>query len=236
MQRNRLREVTRTDALGESPAPKPTKPSRRRRTREEARQEIIDCARAYFSKRGFNDLTVEKLMRSTQIGQSAFYAYFRSIYELAAVFIHELSAHLDTVSAAWVDWEGDRVEGIRSGLAGAVAFWETNGRMIRALEEASWQDEQLRATWRDEIGMAPVRRVTEAILRDQAKGLIGPMDAREMSVALNRFNMTYLNDRFGNPRRKSKDSDKAKALETLERVWLGTLYGKVEESKEKTGR
>ena len=236
MRRIRRRQMTHADAFGESHARTSAKPSRRRRTREEARQEIIDCARAYFSKHGFNDLTVERLMRSTQIGQSAFYAYFRSIYELAAVFIHELSAHLDTVSADWVDWEGDPVEGIRSGLAGAVAFWETNGRMIRALEEASWQDEQLRATWRDEIGMAPVRRVTEAILRDQAKGLIGPMDAREMSVALNRFNMTYLNDRFGNPRRKSKDSDKAKVLETLERVWLGALYGKVGRPNETTSR
>ena len=72
-----------------------------------------------------------------------------------------------------------------------------------------------------------LRSCTEAILRDQAKGLIGPMDAREMSVALNRFNVTYLNDRFGNPRRKSKDTDAATALATLERVWMGTLYGKV---------
>jgi hypothetical protein len=72
---------------------------------------------------------------------------------------------------------------------------------------------------------------TEVILRDQAKGLIGPMDAREMSVALNRFNLTYLNDRFGNPRRKSKPGDKERALEVLERVWTATLYGKVAEPK-----
>ena len=103
--------------------------------------------------------------------------------------------------------------------------------MIRALEEASWQDDKLRAAFRDEIGLRPTVLTTDAILRDQAKGLIGPMDAREMSVALNRFNLTYLNDRFGNPRRKSKPTDKENALEVLERVWTATLYGKVTEPK-----
>jgi len=237
----RGRQTSRAHALGEAHA-KAKEPMRGWRTPEKARQEIIDAGRAYLSKHGFKDLTIDKLMRSTKIGRSAFYAYFGSIYELAAVFIHELSAHLETASAEWFADNGDSIAAIRSTLSGAVAFWEANGRMIRALEEASWQDDRLRAVWRDEIGMAPVRRLTEAIKRDQAKGLIGQVDAREMSVALNRFNMTYLNDRFGNPRRKSKDSDKAKVLETLERVWLGTLYGKlaepnkVEEPKVTTGR
>jgi hypothetical protein len=112
-------------------------------------------------------------------------------------------------------------------LSAAIDFWQANGPMIRALEEASWQDDQLRAVFRDEIGLRPISQTTEVILRDQAKGWIGPMDAREMAVALNRFNMTYLNDRFGNPRRKGKPSDKEKVLEVLNRVWAGTLYGKV---------
>jgi hypothetical protein len=98
-------------------------------------------------------------------------------------------------------------------MRGAVEFWEANGPMIRALEEASWHDDHLRAAFQDEIGLRLIMKTTEAILRDQAKVWIGPMDPREMSAALNRFTMTYLNDRFGNSRRKGKPNDKETAIE-----------------------
>ncbi len=185
-------------------------------------------ARAYILKNGLRDLTVDKLMQGTEIGRSAFYVYFASIHELAAVFVHELAAKIETVIVAgWYDGEGDPIDRIRTMIRGGVEFWEANGPMIRALEEASWHDDNLRAAFRDEIGLRPTVVTTEAILRDQARGWIGPIDAREMSVALNRFNLTYLNDRFGNPRRRSKPTDKETAIEVLTRVWTGTLYGKV---------
>lgn len=212
---------------------KPARP-KGRRTSEEARQEIIEVARAYILKNGLRDLTVDKLMRDTKIGRSAFYVYFASIHELAAVFVHELAAEIETVIiAGWYNVEGDPIDRIRAMIRGGVEFWETNGPMIRALEEASWHDDNLRVAFRDEIGLRPTVLTTEAILRDQAKGLIGPMDAREMSVALNRFNLTYLNDRFGNPRRKGKPTDKDAAIEVLTRVWTATLYGEVTAPKQK---
>ena len=114
-----------------------------------------------------------------------------------------------------------------------VEFWQANGPMLRALEEASWADDKLRAAFRDEIGLRPTIVTTEVILRDQAKGLIEPLNAREMSVALNRLYLTYLNDRFGNPRRKAKPTDKETAIDVLSRVWTATLYGKVTSPKRK---
>ena len=226
----RRRQRTRSIAGGEAP-PATAEHHRGRRTPAEARQEIIDVARAYISRHGFKDLPVEKLMRGTEIGRSAFYVYFGSINELAALFVHELSAKIEAAIVGWRNADTDPIVRLRETLRGGVEFWEANGPMIRALEEASWQDDRLRAAFRDEIGLRPTVLTTEVILRDQAKGLIGPIDAREMSVALNRFNLTYLNDRFGNPRRKSKPTDKEKALEVLERVWTATLYGKVAQSK-----
>jgi TetR/AcrR family transcriptional regulator, ethionamide resistance regulator len=228
----RRRRTTRRNGFGEAlSAPAPAAYPRGRRTPEEARQEIIDAGRAHISKHGFKGLTVEKLMRGTEIGRSAFYAYFASINELTAVFVHELSAKIEAAIADWRNAEDDPLLRVRETLRGGVEFWAANGPMIRALEEASWQDDRLRAAFRDEIGLRPIVLTTELILRDQAKGLIGPMDAREMSVALNRLNLTYLNDRFGNPRRKSKPTDKERVLEVLERVWTATLYGKVAEPK-----
>ena len=202
-----------------------------RRTSEKARQEIIDAARVYISKNGLRDLTVDRLMQGTENGRSAFYVYFASIHDLATVFVHELAAAIEAVSAEWYRGEGDPLVWMRNTLRGGVEFWEANGPMIRALEEASWHDEKLRAVFRDEIGLRPIVQTTEVILRGQARGWIGPMDAREMAVALNRFNLTYLNDRFGNPRRRGKPTDKEKALEVLYRVWTATLYGKVASPK-----
>jgi TetR/AcrR family transcriptional regulator, ethionamide resistance regulator len=207
-----------------------------RRTPTEARQEIIDTARAYLSEHGYRDFTIDKLMRGTKVGRSAFYAYFSGIHELAAVFIHEIALRIEAVPNGWFNQACDPIEGIRAMLRSGVAIWQTNGRLIRALEEASWQDEMLRAAFRDEIGLRVVRRVTEAIERDQAKGLIGPMNAREMSVALNRLNVVYLNDRFGNPLRKPRKDDGERVLEVLEQVWVGALYGHVPDLNAKRRR
>ena len=219
-----------TGAFDEAPS---TGRSKGRRTPEEARQEIVDVARAYIAKNGVKDLTVDKLMQGTEVGRSAFYVYFASIHELATVFVHELSTKIEAAIAGWYDSDGDPIERIRTMIRGGVEFWQANGPMIRALEEASWQDDKLRAAFRDEIGLRPTVLTTNAIMRDQEKGLIGPMDAREMSVALNRFNLTYLNDRFGNPRRKGKPTDRDAAIEVLSRVWTATLYGQVTAPKQK---
>lgn len=225
-----LSEVTIQPVSG----PKSAEPSKGRRSSVEVRQEIIDVARAYIEKNGFKDLTVDRLMLGTEITRSSFYVYFASIHELATVFVHELAAKIESaIVAGWYNLEGDPIDRVRAVITGGVEFWKANGPMIRALEEASWHDDNLRAAFRDEIGLRPTLLTTEIIVRDQAKGLIGPMDAREMSVALNRFNLTYLNDRFGNPRRKAKPTDKDAAIEVLSRVWTGTLYGQVTGPKPK---
>jgi AcrR family transcriptional regulator len=234
VRRRRRRPIDPSEvAVQSASVPKSTGPSKSRRSSVEARQEIIDVARAYIGKNGFKDLTVDRLMQGTEIARSSFYVYFASIHELATVFVHELSIKIEAAIGGWYDSEGDPIARIRTTIRGGVDFWHANGPMIRALEEASWQDDKLRAAFRDEIGLRPTVLTTDAILRDQAKGLIGPMDAREMSVALNRLNLTYLNDRFGNPRRKSKPTDKDAAIEVLTRVWTATLYGEVTGPKQK---
>ena len=219
MQPRSLRDKSNPPSDARSPATAPA--NQRRRTPEEAKQEIVEVARSYLSRNRFRDLTVDKLMQQTQIGRSAFYVYFKDVYDLAEIFIHEHSSQIESGAIDWLDRDGPPIERVQLALKNAVSFWETNGRMIRALEEAANQDERLQRIWRDEVSMRPVRRVTEAIRRDQAAGLIGPLDAQEMSLALNRFNMTYLNDCFGTGRKRNSRL----VLETLERVWISSLYG-----------
>ena len=197
---------------------------RRRRTPEEAKFEITQVAREFLSKHPFRELTVGKLMERTKIGRSAFYAYFTDVYDLAEIFIHELSSNIETGGADWVKGGGDTRGQIRESLDNAISVWEAHGPMILSLEQAAASDKRLEGIWRDKIALGPIRQVAAIIGRDQAAGLIPPMDPLETSIALNRFNMTYLNDRFGrgrNPRERSL------VLDTLERIWFGTLYGEV---------
>ncbi len=98
--------------------------------------------------------------------------------------------------------------------------------MIYAIEVAARGDGRLREIW-DQIAMGLVESITKAIRRDQKAGLIGPMNAKEISVALNQFNLTYLNSAFGQGRKKSE----REAFAVLERVWLGTLYGSIGEER-----
>lgn len=217
----RARRATKAAAKKRSPARR-TSPARRR-TPEEARLEIVEAARKHLLKDSFRTLTIDKLMRTTRIGRSAFYAYFKNVYQLAEVFIYEIAAEIDRGGEDWYAGGREPVTQICTGLRHAVEFWEKNGPMIRGLHEAAMQDRRLARIWRDRVATRPVERVAEKIRREQAAGLIGPFNAREMSIALNRFNLTYLNDRFGEGRPRDRDA----VLQSLERVWIGTLYGKL---------
>lgn len=194
----------------------------RRRTPEEAKFEIVQVARKFLMKHPFRELTVGKLMERTQIGRSAFYAYFTDVYDLAEIFVHELAQSLEAGAADWIKGEGDPRQQIHETLDNAITFWEAHGPLIFALEQAAAHDKRLEGIWRDRISLSPIDKVAAIIKRDQAAGLIPPMDALEMSVALNRFNLVYLIDRFGGVRHPR---DRRLILSVLERVWLGTLYG-----------
>lgn len=165
-------------------------------------------------------------MRATKIGRSAFYAYFKNVYDLAEVFIYEVAAEIERGGEDWYTDGRDPASQIHAGLLNAVKFWEKNGPMIRGLHEASLQDRRLARIWRDKIATRPVERIAEKIRQKQAAGQIDPFDAREMSIALNRFNLSYLNDRFGGGRPRNRKV----ILQTIERVWIRTLYGRLPRS------
>ncbi len=61
----------------------PGKPQRRRRTPEMAREEIIDATVAALADVDFGALTVDVIMRRTDMTRSSFYHYFKSVDELA---------------------------------------------------------------------------------------------------------------------------------------------------------
>ena len=65
-------------------------------------------------------------------------------------------------------------------------------------------------------------QVSERIRVQQAAGLIGPCDAWSMANALDAMNATVFVQAFGRPPRR----DPAVVLESLHRIWAGSLYGR----------
>jgi TetR/AcrR family transcriptional regulator, ethionamide resistance regulator len=195
--------------------------ARRRRPPEEARTEIIDVARVFLRKRPFRELTIEKLMAGTKIGRSAFYVYFKDIYDLFEVFVHEVTQEIDKAISEWIKHPGDHKDALRKGLEQAIAYWRPNAKLIRALQEASFQNETFYKIWTREFSNGPVQLVALAIERYQNIGVIRPLDPQEISVALNTFNLSYLNASFGGPAQRSPDE----VLAVLMEVWFGVLYG-----------
>ena len=200
-----------------SPQPVP------RRTPDEARAEIILVARDFLMRRPFHEMTVGRLMERTQTTRSAFYAHFKDVYDLAEVFVHELSQSIEDGSAQWIRGEGEPVEEIRKSLESGIALWEAEGPLIRALAQASLRDKRLERIWRDQMAGDFAARLAKIIRRDQSAGLIPPMDAAQMAEALIQFNIAYLNARFGSDTQSRPK--RAEVLALLQRVWLGTLYG-----------
>ena len=65
---------------------------RRRRSPEVAEQEIIDAAEELLRERPFRELTVDEVMRRTELSRPSFYVYFRDRHHLVLKVVERLTA------------------------------------------------------------------------------------------------------------------------------------------------
>ena len=194
-----------------------------RRSREEARAEILDVAEQFLRERSVGELTVGDLMERTTIGRSAFYAYFRDRYHLLAALLERLEAELVEAARPWLSGSGhaDPVADVRSALEGTVAVWSAHGPVLRAIAEAAGHDAQVDAAYRWGLLERFITAVAERIEEGQALGRIGALDPRETAAALILMNERYLADRMG----RIPQANSEAAVEALYCIWGAVLYG-----------
>lgn len=203
-----------------STAPKKVPERRRvRRAPEIARREILDAAAQFLQTRSFRDLTIGALMERTEIGRSAFYAYFNDVNDLVEALIDEIESE---VVAAMQSWGGETEEpgtGLRAVLSSTVNLWILKGPMLSGLIDAAAGDLRVEAAFRRVI--AHYESVIATILRrEMAAGLTRPIHCDEMATALVQGSQTYLKERLGHNGQK----DPLKVLATLETIWVHTIY------------
>lgn len=199
----------------------PKNPKRSRRHQpEEASRKIKDSATRFLWRRPFRDLTVAELMAGTSLSRPAFYQYFSDLHELIESLLRDVEVVMHQTANPWITEEGEPIAALRKSLGGVVQTCVEHGPIIRAVSEAAPLDKRLERAWAAFMGTWD--DAVEARIRAQQRdGLIPRLNARRIAHALNALDAAVLIAEFG---RQPQGNPRA-VLDTLHRIWIGTLYG-----------
>ena len=193
---------------------------RRRRTPEVAEREIIAAAEALLRERPFRELTVDEVMRRTDLSRPSFYVYFRDRHHLVLRVVEHLGAELFAMSDRWLKGTGDGPQLAREALEGVVEVYATHGPVMRALADAAADDPGVEQAY-TAIVQAFVDATARHIEAEIAAGRILPLDAAETARALVWMMERYLNLSFGSEPATPRQA----VAETLITIWTRVLYG-----------
>ena len=189
------------------------------RKSERTRAAILESALDFLWSRQFRDLAVSELMAPLPVGRSAFYQYFADLQELMETLLSDLEDEIVSMTNPWLAGEEDAVPALEHSLAELVRVCHARGPILRAVSDAAVTDPWLEKAWNAFLGRFD-DAVTARIEMDQARGLIRPLDARAVAVALNRMDAYTLIEAFGRRPRQPRDA----VLESLTQIWISTLY------------
>ena len=114
-------------------------PRRRRRSPEVAEREILAAAEELLRERPFRDLTVDEVMRRTELSRPSFYVYFKDRHQLVLRVAERFGAEMLTMSARWFEGTGPGAAAtFREALEGIVAVYDrARPRPARAADAAT---------------------------------------------------------------------------------------------------
>ena len=195
-------------------------PKRRRRSREEAEQEILEAATALLRERPLHDVSVSAIMEQTTLSRKSFYVYFRDRYELLTRLFEPLRRELDEANARFLKRPAGALT-TDAALRAVVSFFAgPYGALVRALHEASAYDEEAARVWR-EFNEPVIEAFTARIARElESEQLLGGIDVEAMVRALVGMNLYCFFDHVvGKP-----DVDLDAIVENLFRIWTRTFW------------
>lgn len=194
---------------------------RRRRSPEVAEREIVDAAEALLRERPFRELTVDEVMRRTDLSRPSFYVYFRDRHQLVLRVVERLGVELFTMSDRWYKGQGDGPALAREALHGVVGVYAEHGPVLRALADAAADDPGVERAY-SSLVQSFIDVTAAHIESEVADGRILPLDPQETAKALVLMSERYLNQSLGREPMTSPE----KVTETLATIWARTLYGR----------
>ena len=105
-----------------------------------AEREIIAAAEELLRERPFRELTVDEVMRRTELSRPSFYVYFRDRHHLVLRVVERFGAEMWTMSERWFEGTGPGGLRVRDALEGVVAVFERHGPVLHALADAATVD------------------------------------------------------------------------------------------------
>jgi AcrR family transcriptional regulator len=195
-------------------------PRRRRRTPEAAEREILSAAEALLRERPFRELTIDDLMRRTDLSRPSFYVYFKDRHELVIRVAQAIGDELFAMSERWYEGTGDGPTLIREAIDGVVGVFAAHGPVLHALADAAADDPRVERVYGELIDRF-VEATTRHIEHEVAAGRALPLDAHETAVALTWMMERYLQLRLG----RSTHRPPEQVAETLTTIWSRVLYG-----------
>ena len=199
---------------------RPVRGRRRRRTPKEAEREIIAAAEALLRERPFRELTVDELMRRTELSRPSFYVYFRDRHQLVLRVVEHLGAELFTMSERWLSGTGDRRAIARDALEGIVGVFAEHGPVLRALADAATDDPRVEQAYGNLV-QSFVDATARFIEDEVAVGRVLPLEPRETAKALVWMMERYLTLSLG----REPLTPRAAVVDTLATIWVRVLYG-----------
>jgi AcrR family transcriptional regulator len=185
-----------------------------------AEREIVAAAEALLRERPFRELTVDEVMRRTDLSRPSFYVYFRDRHHLVLRVVEHLGAQLFAMSDRWLRGSGDGPDLARQALDGIVGVYAEHGPVMRALADAAADDPRVELAY-NEIVQGFVDATARHIDEEIAAGRILPLDARETAKALVWMMERYLNLSFGRDPATSRET----VADALTTIWTRVLYG-----------
>jgi AcrR family transcriptional regulator len=192
---------------------------RRRRTPEVAEAEIVAAAEALLKERPFRELTVDEVMRRTDLSRPSFYVYFRDRHHLILRVVEHLGNELRTMSQRWYTGSGDGPAQAREAMEGIVDVYAEHGPVLRALADAAADDPEVEQVYGGLV-QSFVDATRKHIEAEIAAGRVAALDAGETARALVWMMERYLNLSLG----RAGAAERDKVAETLTTIWTRVLY------------
>jgi TetR/AcrR family transcriptional regulator, ethionamide resistance regulator len=192
---------------------------RRRRTPEVAEAEIVGAAEALLRERPFRELTVDEVMRRTDLSRPSFYVYFRDRHHLILRVVEHLGNELRTMSQRWYTGSGDGPAQAREAMEGIVDVFAEHGPVLRALADAAADDPEVERVYGGLV-QSFVDATRKHIDAEIVAGRVEALDAGETARALVWMMERYLNLSLG----RAQGTPRDKVAETLTAIWTRVLY------------
>ncbi len=198
------------------------RPQARRSRGDRQREAIVTAVRELLEEQSFADLSVSAISERAGVARSGFYFYFDTKYAVLAVILADAMEELAALTHDYAPREaGETPAAFAERMVGSAAtVFATNDPIMAACTIARNTDAQIRDL-NDDFEDALIDKIVGLVEQDEGARPISddlPALVRTL-VATTAMTLSHDSGFVG------RDTEPARALDIVERLWLNALWG-----------